>query len=90
MFLETSRYYKQKIVDAVAKDGRQVKALTLRRLPSVNGKPTVIKGNDRLDIMAQRQYKNPTMFWHIADANTELQANDLVRESGRIIKAPEQ
>lgn len=90
MFLETSRYYKQKIVDVVAKDGRQVKAVMLRRLPSVNGKPTVIKGNDRLDIMAQRQYKDPTMFWHIADANTELQANDLVRETGRTIKVPEQ
>jgi hypothetical protein len=90
MLLESSRYYKLKTVDAVTKDGRTVKALTLRRLPAVNGNPTVIKGNDRLDIMAQRQYNNATMFWHIADANTELQANDLVKETGRIIKVPEQ
>lgn len=90
MFLETSRYYKQKIVDTVAKEGRTVKAVTWRRLPDITGKPTVIKGNDRLDIMALRQYKNATMFWHIADANTELQANNLVKGTGRIIVVPEQ
>jgi hypothetical protein len=30
------------------------------------------------------------MFWHLADANTELEANELVKETGRIIKVPEQ
>jgi len=90
MFLESSRYYKQTVVDTVAKDGRTVRAITLRRLSAVSGQPTVVKGNDRLDIVAQRQYGNPTMFWYIADANTELQANDLVREAGLEIKVPEQ
>ncbi|MFQ5793435.1 MAG: hypothetical protein ACE5JP_00090 [Candidatus Bipolaricaulia bacterium] len=90
MFLESSRYFNQEVVNAITKDGRTVKAVTLRRLPVVSGAPTVVTGNDRLDIMAQRQYNNPTMFWHIADANTELQANDLVKETGRVIKVPEQ
>ncbi len=90
MFLESSRYYKQQVVDVVIKDGRTTKAVTLRRLPVVSGKPTVVKGNGRLDIIAQRQYKNSTMFWHIADANTELEANDLVKIIGRIIAVPEQ
>lgn len=90
MFLESSRYYKMKSIDLVTKDGKTVKAVTLRRLPSVSGKKTVVKGNDRLDIMAQRQYGNPTMFWHIADANTELHANDLVIKTGRVINVPEQ
>ena len=90
MFSETSRYYRQKVVDAATKEGRIVKAVTLRRPPSVTGESTVVKGNDRLDIMAQRRYQNPAMFWHVADANTELQANDLVKETGRIIKVPEQ
>lgn len=89
MFLESSRYYKQKIVETVTKDGRQVKALTLRRLPDISGKLTTIKGNDRMDIMALRLYNNPIMFWHIADANTELQADQLVTETGRKIKVPE-
>ena len=90
MFLESSRYYRVETVDVVTKDGRTVKAVKFRRLPAVSGQPTVVKGNDRLDIMAQRQYNNPTMFWHIADANTELQANDLVKEAGRVIEIPEQ
>lgn len=90
MFLESSRYYQLKTEDVVTKDRRTVKAVRLRRLPSVSGKPTTVQGNDRLDIIAQRQYNDPTRFWHIADANTELQANDLVEEVGRIINIPEQ
>jgi hypothetical protein len=42
MFLESSRYYKQETVDAVVKGNQVVKALTLRILPAVSGKPTVI------------------------------------------------
>jgi hypothetical protein len=90
MFLESSRYYRQKTLDVKTKGGRTVKALTLRRLPIVIANPAVVKGNDRLDIMAQRQYNDPTMFWHIADANTELQANDLVEKPGHLVKVPEQ
>jgi hypothetical protein len=90
MFLETSRYFRQKQVSIVTKKGKTVKVVTLRRLPKVNGEPTAIEENDRLDIIAQRQYQNPTWYWHIADANTELEANDLVQEVGRIIQIPEQ
>jgi hypothetical protein len=88
MFLENSRYYRQQVVDVVIKDGRTVKTLTLRRLPNVNGEPVAVKGNDRLDIIAQRQYQNPTKFWHIADANSELDANELVKQPLRIIQVP--
>jgi len=28
--------------------------------------------------MAHRKYKDGTTFWHVADANTDLEANDLV------------
>ena len=90
MFLETSRYFRQKQVDVVTKDDRTIKALRLRRLPTVNGELTAIEESDRLDIIAQRQYQNPTWFWHIADANTELEANDLVKEVGRVIQIPRQ
>ncbi len=89
MFLENSRYYKLETVEVVLKDGRTVNAVKLRRLPEITGNPTLVKANDRLDIMAQRQYNDPTRFWHIADANTELEANDLTAETGRIINVPE-
>ena len=90
MFLETSRYYKVKKGTAKAKDGRIVPVVRLRRLPVVTGSATSVKENDQLDIIAQRRYDNPTMFWRIADANTELKANDLVKKPGRIINVPEQ
>jgi hypothetical protein len=90
MFLESSRYFNLKLVDAVSSDGRSVKAVCLRRLPAVSGDGRIVKGNDRLDIMSQRQYENPTWFWHIADANTELEANQLVEQPLRVISVPRQ
>lgn len=90
MFLESSRYHRVRNDEAKARDGRMVKVVALRRLPAVSGGLTPVKQNDRLDIIAQRFYGDPTMFWHVADANTELQAGDLVDEAGRVIDVPEQ
>jgi hypothetical protein len=90
MFTETSRYIKQQTVDVVTAKGRTVKAVVLRRISPVAGKPTEVKGTDRLDVMAQRIYEDPTKFWHIADANTRLWANDLVKQPGSIINVPEE
>jgi len=39
--------------------------------------------------MASRLYKDATLFWHIADANTDLDARELVAETGRLILVPE-
>ncbi len=89
MFLKTSRYYEQNVVEVKTKKKSSIKAVTLRRLPFTSGTPVQVKGNDRLDIIAQYQYNEPTKFWHIADANKELQANDLVGQVGRIINVPE-
>ena len=90
MFLESSRYHRVRKDEAKTRDGRLVKIVALRKLPVVSGDPTTTKEGDRLDIIAQRLYDDPTMFWHIADANTELQAGDLVDEPGRVISVPEQ
>ena len=94
MFIDGSRYFDIKTVEAKTESGRTVTAIKLRRLPFAAGAPTVVKGNDRLDVMAQRQYKDGTKFWHIADANTELEANKLVKErkqdkEARSINVPE-
>jgi hypothetical protein len=87
MFLENSRYFSVKTIEAKAGGGRKVKAVMLRRLPFVMGTPTVVQGNARLDVLAQRHYGDPTKFWHIADANTELEANCLVEERPQLIEA---
>ena len=90
MFLDSSRYNRVRKEEARAKDGRVVKIVTLRRLPAVSGDPMIVKENDTLHAIAQRLYDNPTMFWHIGDANTELQTGDLIGEPGRTIDVPEQ
>ena len=94
MFIDNSRYIDVKTVDVETENGRVVSAIKLRRLPYGAGAPIVIKGSDRLDVMAQRQYSDGTKFWHIADANTELEANKLVTQRVqdkeiRIINVPE-
>jgi len=94
VFIEGSRYFAVKTVEAETEKGVKVSAITLRRLPYAGGNPTVVNGNDRLDIMAQRLYRDGTMFWHIADANSELEANTLVTQriqdkEVRIVSVPE-
>ena len=79
MFNDSSRYAKQKTVEVRLENGRTGNAVTLRRIPPTDGVITEVKGGDRLDVIALRKYKNSTKFWHVADANTELQANDLVK-----------
>lgn len=89
MFLETSRYDRVPQTETMTTSGRTTKAVKLRRLPIVQGTTVSIKQNDRLDILAQRKYDNPTQGWRIADGNSELQANDLIETVGRQIQVPE-
>lgn len=80
MFNSNSRYAELPTVETEAKNGKKTSVVKLRRLPFVGGNLTEVKGNDRLDIMAHRKYEDGTQFWHIADANTELEAGDLVAQ----------
>ena len=89
MFADSSRYFQLKTVDVTTPSGRQVKAVVLRRLPFVAGTPTTVKGHDRLDVMAERNYQDATLFWHVADANTELDSRELVAEVGGVILVPD-
>lgn len=89
MFTETSRYHNQKTVDVTLKNGRIVKAVRFRTIPQRSGRNTTVQADDRLDIIAHREYNDPTLFWAIADANTELEAKKLVDEVGKKIRLPE-
>jgi hypothetical protein len=40
-------------------------------------------------MMAHELSGDGTRFWHIADANSELEANSLVALDGRVIAVPE-
>jgi hypothetical protein len=90
MFLDSSRYARLTPSVIRTRSGREVTVIHLRRLPTVTGAPHTVTGTDRLDIIAQRTYADSTRFWHIADANTELEANKLLQPVNRVIKVPEQ
>lgn len=89
MFLRNSRYSGLETVTAKDCKGRLVQAVKLRRLPETNGVGIVVNATSQLDIMSKQQYEDPTRFWHISDANTELEANKLVSKTGRVIKIPQ-
>jgi hypothetical protein len=88
MFLKNSRYYNTQTVTTRDANNREVKALTLRSLDSITGEATQVHDHDQLDVMSQRRNQDGTKFWHIADANSDLEANNLVAVSGRVIKVP--
>lgn len=89
MFLKNSRYYSLPTVSAKDRSGRTVQALKLRRLPAIEGKTYIVQDKDQLDVMCEQKYLDAALFWHIADANTELEANNLVQASEREITLPE-
>lgn len=88
MFLKNSRYANLPTVTATDALGHEVQAVILRRLPVTSGEDTEIRDHDQLDVMSHRRYKDGTRYWHIADANSELETNELVHTTGRRIKVP--
>jgi hypothetical protein len=88
MFLKNSRYYGVPTTAAEDRHGRTVQAVKRRPLPAPTGKAYAVQGPDKLDVIAEQKYKDPTRYWHVADANSELEANELVRTPGRVIQVP--
>jgi hypothetical protein len=56
------------------KNGTKLVAVQPRLLPAPPAMATSLQANDRLDIIAFRQYQDGTKYWHIADANTQIEA----------------
>lgn len=89
MFLKNSRYFGLKTTTGIDRSGRAVQAVRLRRLPVTPGIELQVQDKDQLDVLSENRYKDATRYWHIADANSELEANTLVRTTGRVILVPE-
>lgn len=89
MFDSNSRYADPGTwVDVTTPEGAVRNVVKFRRLPIVPGISTTVASGDRLDIYAHINYGDSTLFWHIADANTELEAKNLTQNAGRIIQVP--
>ncbi len=89
MFLKNSRYYNVDTVITENGRGNGVTAVKYRRLPEIEGQPTIVRDGMQLDVESERNYTDPTRYWHIADANTEIEANRLVEHAGRVINVPD-
>lgn len=91
MFAKTSRYAG---LPAVPERGPNVPAPTrlvkLRALPDTAGEAFAVRAHDQLDAMSETRFGgDATRYWHIADANSELEAAALTRTTGRVIDVPQ-
>jgi nucleoid-associated protein YgaU len=88
MFLKNSRYFGLPTVTTTDRAGGEVAAVKLRTLPSISGDPVTVRAHDQLDAMSEQRYADATRYWHIADANTELEAASVLKPVGRPINVP--
>ncbi len=89
MFLKNSRYADLPTVAVPDPHGEaEVAMVKRRRLPAPPGEPRAVKAVEQLDAIAETLYADATRYWHIADANTEIEAANLTRRPGRVIQAP--
>ncbi len=89
MFYKGSRY--EKVGDAQHTDaqGRVIKYKKIRFIPSTPARFNhLVRQGDRTDLLAYRYYRDPLKFWHIADANDVMQAEELTAEPGQRILIP--
>jgi len=89
MFTKDSRYADTPTSLAQDSEGREITAVQLRRLPATGGGEVIVNASDQLDVIAEQCYANATQFWHVADANSELDARDLLQPVGRSLIVPE-
>ena len=88
MFLPNSRYYKVATMTTTSSTGETVLALKLRRLLQVAGEPVMVQSGDRLDLIAHARSGDATQSWHVADANSALDARTLVDTPGETLDVP--
>lgn len=88
MISKGSRYEKVGAYDVTDADGRKFKALKIRIIPPTPaGYLHTFKSGERLDLLAFNFYRNPEKFWLIADANSEMDPDDLL-VPGRQLRIP--
>ena len=88
MIFKGSRYEKVGVYQLTAPDGQTVNALKIRFIPPTPaGYLHTFHADERLDILAYTFYRNPEKFWLIADANSEMDSEDLL-EPGRQLPIP--
>ena len=85
MFFKNSRY--NSVTEYLAKDsnGNQNLVKKIRFTPNTDSSTyhRMIQ-SDRLDLLANQYYGNPTKFWLICDGNKEMYPDDLLENDKKI------
>jgi nucleoid-associated protein YgaU len=88
MIFKGSRYERVGMYSVTTADGRTVTALRIRFIPATPaGFLHTFTADERLDLLAFTYYRNPEKFWLIADANGEVDPEDLL-DPGRALRIP--
>ncbi|MEZ0112591.1 nucleoid-associated protein YgaU [Catenulispora sp. EB89] len=86
----TSRYYAVPTAVYTTADGTQIPYLTRRFLPDPGTLTAVdsyqVKAGDRVDQIAYRYLGDPTQWWQLADANPELDPQELTATPGATLE----
>jgi hypothetical protein len=88
MFFKGSRYAKVPENSITDRSGRSIQYKTTRFIPDTQ--PLVghlVAGNERLDHIAWRHYRDAERYWRICDANQALWPDDLLEEAA-ILRIP--
>jgi hypothetical protein len=90
LFPANSRYHGLAVAKLTRPDGQDVVFLRRRFLPSPERFSTVrdyaVRQEDRLDLIAARDFGDPELFWRLCDANGALRPEELLEELGRRLR----
>jgi len=90
MLFKGSRYAGVKTIQVTRPNGQTVTALGIRFIPpSPAGLLHTFTSDERLDIVAFNFYRNPEKYWLIADANTEMDPEDLQQPGRQLLIPPD-
>lgn len=90
LFPPTSRYHGVPVKTMTRPDGRTIAYLARRFVPQQDQFQTlqehsVVEG-DRIDNLAAHYVNDPEQYWRIADANNQLDPQQLTAEIGRRVR----
>lgn len=85
-----SRYQNVGVYRVTDELGNSVTALRIRFIPPTPaGFLHTFSADERLDLVAFNFYRNPEKFWLIADANTEMDPEDLLVPGRQLLIPPD-
>lgn len=89
MISNNSRYVNSTLVTTTNLDGQSAIVITPSEAVAFTFTYSyyVVTGADRIDVIANAYYGDPTLWWRIADANPEIMKWDQV-PSGTVIRIP--